>query len=315
VSEGGPTSPNDYVPPVQVSPAQAAPDVDVDDAADAPPMSELDRANAKQRERERVREAMNELDAVRRRRQDADDAGNLQSTTTQPTHTTQTQLPPHDEGPTGDQTTLVNPLVAAEPPLPPSSQPPLAGTHARPTTVHKPRPPAPPIPAEWGTRSAGVVHDPNAPPNSMREARDRTFIDAMSQPPMPAQSQMIASMRGLVVQPLSQVQDQLDEASPARGSKARARLQAERMLREAMGLEKNILNGIGEPPRPYMMVAREVLINLDVAATSWRLFDKDLKTLHCLRFYPPCAPFVTDDPGLCCDMLVKLNTRNTHTLA
>jgi hypothetical protein len=72
---GGPTPPNDYVPPVQVSPAQAAPDVDVDDVADAPPVSELDRAIAEQRERERLREMMGELDAVRRRRQDADDAG------------------------------------------------------------------------------------------------------------------------------------------------------------------------------------------------------------------------------------------------
>jgi hypothetical protein len=81
-----------------------------------------------------------------------------------------------------------------------------------------------------------------------------------------------------------------------------------------MGVEKNVLNCIGESPRPYKMVAREVLINPDVAATSWRLFNKDFATLHCLRFRPPWALFVTDDPGLCCDMLVKLNAKNTHTL-
>jgi hypothetical protein len=117
------------------------------------------------------------------------------------------------------------------------------------------------------------------------------------------------------MKPQSQVQDQLNEASLARDIKSRIRLEAERMLREAMGIKKNALNGVGEPPRPFEMVARETLIKPDLAATSWRLFATDLAKLHCFRFHPVWAAFVAYDPGLCCDMLVEPNARNTHTLA
>jgi hypothetical protein len=66
------------------------------DAGDAPPMSELYQAIAEQREGERVRGLLDEIDAIRRRRQEADDAANLQSTTTQQTRTT----PPLPTSPT-----------------------------------------------------------------------------------------------------------------------------------------------------------------------------------------------------------------------
>jgi hypothetical protein len=149
----------------------------------------------------------------------------------------------------------------------------------------------------------------------MRQLREHVLFEAMSQPPVAANQPMIAGMDAAETERYSQVQGHLDEATQAVNAKARIRLEAEKLLRDAMGIKKNALNGIGEPPNPSKMVAREVFYNPDLYATAWRLFAKELTTLHCLRFRPSRASFVTDDPGLSCDVLAKLDARNARTLA
>jgi hypothetical protein len=137
----------------------------------------------------------------------------------------------------------------------------------------------------------------------------------MNQTPMPAQAQSVAVLVAVETGASSDFQKQFDEVKTAREAKTRVRLSTEKLLREAMQIKQDALDGIGEPPRPARMVQREILLNPDTAAKAWRGFTIDLTRLHVERFNPDWLPYVSDDHGVCCDMLVKVNARNARTLA
>jgi hypothetical protein len=92
-------------------------------------------------------------------------------------------------------------------------------------------------------------------------------------------------------------------------------LRTEGLLREAMRIKQDALNGICAPPRPVRMVQEEILIDPDMWAKAWRKFAIDFNRLHMERFHPDWLPYVLEDHAVCCDVLVKVDTRNTHTLS
>jgi hypothetical protein len=160
-----------------------------------------------------------------------------------------------------------------------------------------------------------MVQDPNAMSSSMANEHMQSLLEAMNQTPMPAQSQSVAALVAVESGASSDFQEQFDEAKAAREAKTHIRLRTERLVREATKIKQDALHGIGEPPRPVRMVQREILINPDVAAMAWTPFAIDLIRLHMERVHPDWLPYVQDDHAVSCDMLVKLNTRNTHTRA
>jgi hypothetical protein len=160
-----------------------------------------------------------------------------------------------------------------------------------------------------------MVQDHNAMSSSMVDDPVRSFLEATNQTPMPAQSQSVAALVAVESGMSSDFQEQLDEAKIAREAETRVRLRTERLLREAVRIKQDALNGIGEPPRPVRMVRSEILINPDMSAKAWRKFAIDLTRPHVERFHPDWLPYVLEDHAVCCDVLVKLNTRNTRTLS
>jgi hypothetical protein len=87
------------------------------------------------------------------------------------------------------------------------------------------------------------------------------------------------------------------------------------MPKDVLSQQAGYLKGVGETPAPTEIAPQAMLANPYTCARSWGSWTKELATLHFGRHHPDWAKNANDDAVNSIDVMLKLNTPNTHTLA